>query len=58
MLLGDSTRFARAARSAGVDIDLMVQDGGWHNYPIWHGVPEADAAVEQLAQFLQQGLSA
>ena len=55
VLLGDSTRFARAARSAGVSVDLHVLDGGWHNYPIWHGVPEADAAVAELAEFLFVG---
>ena len=52
VLLGDSTRFARRARAAGVPVQLEVQDGGWHNYPIWYGVPEADAAVASITAFL------
>lgn len=55
VLLGDSTRFARRARAAGVRLDLTVLDGGWHNFPIWHGVPEADAAVAELSRFLTEG---
>lgn len=57
VLLGDSARFARAAREAGVSAELQVLDGGWHNYPIWHGVPEADAAVAALAAFLVGGFA-
>ncbi len=56
VLLGDSSRFARSARAAGVAVDLEVLDGGWHNYPIWYGVPEADAARGRLARFLAEGL--
>lgn len=56
VLLGDSTRFARAARSASVDVALDVLDGGWHNYPIWYGVPEADDAVAAMAAFLMKAL--
>ena len=57
VLLGDSTRFARAARSAGVTVDLHVLDGGWHNYPVWHGVAEADTGVTDLAKFLSRGFA-
>ncbi|NNC80472.1 MAG: alpha/beta hydrolase fold domain-containing protein [Acidimicrobiales bacterium] len=57
VLLGDSTRFARKARSAGVDVQLEVQDAGWHNYPIWYGVPEADAAVASISTFITEALA-
>ena len=57
VLLGDSTRFARAARRAGVAVDLEVLDGGWHNYPIWYGVPEADAARARLTTFLSEAFA-
>lgn len=57
VLLGDSTRFARHARRAGVPVELEVLDGGWHNYPIWYGVPEADAAVSSLCGFLDGALA-
>ncbi len=52
VLLGDSTRFTRHARSAGVSVDLHVLDGAWHNYPIWVGVPDAADAQASLAAFL------
>jgi len=54
VLLGDSTRFARTARTAGATVTLDVLDGGWHNFPIWYGVPEADEAVASMAQFLTE----
>lgn len=53
VLLGDSTRFARAARSADVDVRVQIQDAGWHNYPIWYGVPEADAAITAIGNFIR-----
>lgn len=57
VLMGDSARFARAARSAGTAVHLEILDGGWHNYPIWFGLPEADKAVSQLAEFLGDALT-
>lgn len=56
VLLGDATRFARAARQAGTAVDLHVLDGGWHNYPIWYGVPEADEALCDIARFIRTAL--
>lgn len=56
VLLGDSTRFAHKARAAGVDVQLEVQDGGWHNYPIWYGVPEAAAAIASIADFITEAV--
>lgn len=52
VLLGESARFARKARHAGASVTLDILDGGWHNYPLWHGVPEADEAVADMARFL------
>lgn len=57
VLLGDSIRFAQKARRAGVDVTLEVADGCWHNYPIWYGVPEADAAVAQLTDHIRTHLA-
>lgn len=57
VLLGDSTRFARAARSAGASVEVHILDGGWHNYPVWYGVPEADEAVAAMATFLRSSLT-
>lgn len=52
VLLGDSARFVRRARMAGVEASLHVVDGGWHNSPIWYGVPEADAAISEIVGFM------
>ena len=52
ILLGDSTRFVQNARAADVDATLHVLDGGWHNSPIWYGVPEADHAIAAIAAFI------
>lgn len=57
VLLGDSTRFARAVRAVGGTVRLDVLDGGWHNFPIWYGVPEADEAVAAMAAFLRSALA-
>jgi acetyl esterase/lipase len=54
VLFGDAARFARAARRAGNSVALHALDGGWHNSPIWYGVPEADAAIADFAAFIQK----
>ncbi len=55
VLLGDSTRFTRMARAAGVSVELEILDGGWHNYALWPDVPESVAALHRLAGFLGSG---
>jgi len=57
VLLGDSARFVRRARRAGVEATLHVVDGGWHNSPIWYGVPEADAAIAEITGFMTKAVS-
>ena len=52
ILLSDSCRLDIALRQAGVSSTLQVWDGLWH---VWHSVPdvpEAQAALEELAGFL------
>ncbi len=56
VLLGDAVRFVRAARQAGSSTALHVLDGGWHNSPLWYGVPEADAAIADIGAFITQVL--
>jgi len=57
VLLDDSTRFAAAARSAGVEVSLRVWDDMIH---VWHAfaelLPEGAQAVRQLAAFLAKRL--
>jgi epsilon-lactone hydrolase len=53
-LLDDSTRFARRAEAAGVDVDLEVWDDMIH---VWHAfatvLPEAREAIDRIGQYLQ-----
>jgi len=57
VLLDDSTRFAAAARRAGVEVSLRVWDDMIH---VWHAfadlLPEGAQAVRQLAAFLAKRL--
>lgn len=56
LLLSDSVRLARAARTANVDVTLDVWDGLWH---VWQGnaeVPEAVAASREIAAFFGEHL--
>ena len=53
MLLADSTRLAESARSAGVEVDLDVQPGMWHVYPVAAGfMPEATKALSRAVDFI------
>ncbi|MEZ5564581.1 MAG: alpha/beta hydrolase [Gammaproteobacteria bacterium] len=57
LLLSDSVRLARKARSDGVDVTLDVWDGMWH---VWQGnptVPEAAAASAEVGAFLRRHLA-
>jgi monoterpene epsilon-lactone hydrolase len=55
ILRDDSTRFAAAARAAGVDVTLEVWDEMPH---VWHAfaglLPEADQAVERIGGWLRE----
>jgi acetyl esterase/lipase len=55
ILRDDSTRFAAAARAAGVDVTLEI----WNEMPhVWHAfaglLPEADMAVEHIGAWLRE----
>lgn len=57
MLLDDSTRWAAAAKAAGVEVTLDVQMGLWHVWQAAAGlVPEADRAVADIAAFINRRL--
>ena len=55
ILRDDSTRFAAAARAAGVDVTLEIWDEMPH---VWHAfaglLPEADQAVERIGAWLRE----
>ena len=54
-LLDDSTRLAKNAYDAGVDVTLRVAPGMWH---VWHIsaaiMPEAQLAVDEIGAFVKQ----
>ena len=52
VLLDDSRRAAEAARSAGVPTELHVWHGMPHVFPLFQFLPEARAALEQMAVFV------
>jgi acetyl esterase/lipase len=57
-LLDDARRFAERALAAGVDCNLEVYPEMVHVFPAFAGiVPEADAAVDDIASFLRKQLS-
>jgi len=52
ILLSDSTRFAEKSRAAGVDVTLDVEEGLIHVWQMFADVPEAQAAVERIGEFI------
>ena len=55
VLLDDSVRFAARARSAGVDVQLVIWPGMWHVFHIFAPiVPEANQAIEQAGMFIRR----
>jgi monoterpene epsilon-lactone hydrolase len=55
IVLSDSLRVARLARSAEVDITLDVWDGLWHVFQLM-GVPESGEAIAELGKFFRRHL--
>ena len=57
LFLSDSTRWARRATRAGVDVTLNVWDGMWHGFHIMPNIPEAMEVTEDGANFLKGNLT-
>ena len=55
ILLSDSLRVARRARSAGVDVELDIWDGMWHVFQLM-GVPESREAIDEIGAFFRRHL--
>ncbi len=58
VLLDDSLRFAAAADAVGVDLTLVVEEGLLHVWPLFPGVPESDAAVAQIGEWVRKRTAA
>jgi monoterpene epsilon-lactone hydrolase len=54
MLLDDSIRAHDRARAAGVDARLRVHASVPHVFPVFEWLPEARAAVGQIAEFVRE----
>jgi acetyl esterase/lipase len=52
ILLSDSTRFADRARTAGVEVNLEVEEGLIHVWQMLPGVPEAQRAIDRIGTFI------
>ena len=53
ILLSDARRLADKARAAGVEVQLEIEDGYWHDFQIHAGMLDAaDAAIARIAAFL------
>lgn len=56
LLMSQCARLARVLRSAAISVDLRVWDNLWHVFEFYDEIPEADASVREIAQFLQSHL--
>ena len=56
VLLDDSTRLAERARAAGVEVDLRVWDGMWHDFQrqAGLGVIEAQESIDLIGAFIKK----
>jgi acetyl esterase/lipase len=56
LLLDDSLRLVERARAAGVDVTLREYEGLWHVFHSFLYIPEARAAVDDIATFMRSSL--
>jgi monoterpene epsilon-lactone hydrolase len=56
-LLDDSTRVAARAKEAGVDVHLEIWPGMFHVFPLVSYLPEAQKALQMVAEFLDQKIT-
>ena len=54
VLLDDSLRFGAGADAAGVDLTLVVEEDLLHVWPLFPDVPEADAAIELIGEWVRK----
>ena len=57
--LDDSLRFAEKAKSAGVDVRLIVGEGQVHCYPLLPDfIPESKQAMAEIQTFIRKHIQA
>ncbi|TXS96163.1 alpha/beta hydrolase fold domain-containing protein [Parahaliea maris] len=57
ILLDDTLRIARRARSAGVEVEVEVWNALPHVWHLWTSIPEATHALERIATYFNEQLS-
>ena len=55
-LLSSCVRLARVMREAGTAVDLRVWEGMWHVFEFYPEIPEADASLSEIADYLRPHL--
>jgi acetyl esterase/lipase len=58
ILFGNSTQLTRQVAKVGGSLELVVAHGLFHVWPIFPQLPESVAAVERIAAFVRQCLTA
>ena len=53
LLMSDCIRLARVMRESGAAVDLRVWDGMWHVFEFYPELPEAQASLNEIANFIQ-----
>lgn len=53
ILLDDTLRIARKARSQGVDVEVEIWDSLPHVWHLWSFIPETERALENIANFFK-----
>jgi monoterpene epsilon-lactone hydrolase len=52
MLMSGCLRLARVMRQANAPVDLRIWEGLWHVFEFYPDIPEADASLSEIADFL------
>ena len=54
IMLSGCVRLDRVLREAGVESTLRVWEGMWHVFEYYPGIPEAEASLTEIAEFLDR----
>ncbi|MEM9045389.1 MAG: alpha/beta hydrolase fold domain-containing protein [Pseudomonadota bacterium] len=55
-LMSMCARLSRAMRAGGAPADLRLWDGMWHVFEFYPGIPEAEASLTEIADFLTKAM--
>ena len=55
-LRDEGLAFAEKVQKAGAEIELQSHPGMPHDFPVFPGIPQADAAIRGMCSFLRGAL--